>query len=249
MNKYLKPLAVLAAVAGLIAVPMSAQASNPEPTTAAAAASTVTYATLPLPPRVVGNSQVSKNAVDWLQLGAQARAHIVALENKAKAAEARAIAAENKADDALERPDAGKTEPVKVFEPKLIEFIGGPYFDPDRGFTTLGTFTLPAGTWTVNTSVVFKRIVAGDAGVRPQVGLRVGQGTASPDWGTDLGTVGGNDISKVKNKELWGTAQGRVTVTAPTTVGIYGHGFTDTEGSEGSNEISAAITVSLVRAG
>lgn len=246
MHKIIKTAAVAAAALGLIALPSAAQASNPEPT---AAASTVSYATYPLKAKSVGNGQISPNAVDWLQLGSQARAHIVALENKAKAAEARAVAAENKADDALERPDAGKTEPVKVFEPKLIEFIGGPYFDPDRGFTTLGTFTLPVGTWTVNTSVVFKRTVAGDAGVRPQVGLRIGQGTASPDWGTDLGTVGGNDISKVKNKELWGAAQGQITVTAPTTVGIYGHGFTDTEGSEGSNEISAAVKVSLVRAG
>jgi hypothetical protein len=246
MHKIIKAATVAAVALGLIALPSAAQASNSEP---AASASTVSYATYPLKARSVGNGQINFNAVDWLQLGAQARAHIVALEKKAAAAEARAVAAENKADDALARPDAGKTETLKVFDPKLIEFIGGPYFDPARGFTTLGTFTLPTGTWTVNTSVVFKRTVSGDAGVRPQVGLRVGQGTASPDWGTDLGTIGGNDISKVKNKELWGTAQGQITVTSPTTVGIYGHGFTDTEGSEGSNEISAAVKVSLVRAG
>lgn len=243
MKHLFKTAAVTLALAGLLAVPASA--SSPEPK--AAAASTVSYATYPLKTNSVGAGQLSPNSVGYLDFGSDARREWQDMKNKAADAMAKATAAENKAEDALERPDAGKTEVTKTFEPVLIKYIGGPYFDPDRGYTTIGTFTLQPGTWTVSTSVVFKRTVAGDAGVRPQVGLRVGQGTASPDWGTDLGTVGGNDISKVKNKELWGTAQGRITVTAPTTVGVYGHGFTDTEGSEGSNEIAASVQVSAVR--
>lgn len=132
---------------------------------------------------------------------------------------------------------------TKTFDPKLIQYIGGPYFDPARGFTTIGTFTLPAGTWVINTSAKFTRTVAGVEGVRPQVGLRIGQGTASPNWGTDLGTVGGEDISKAANKDLWGQAVQSITLTEETTVGVYGHGFTDTTGTEGSNEISAAVQV------
>lgn len=249
ISKYLKPLAVTAAVVGLIATPIAASASNPEPRTAA---STVEYATYPLKPNVVGNKQLSNNSVNWLKLGSQARAEIRSLQAKADSAAVKATAAENKADDALERPDLGKSELTKVFDPAVIKYIGGPYFDPDRGYTTIGTFTLPAGTWDVSTSVTFTRTVAGDAGVRPQVGLRIGQDpTATGDarWGKELGTVGGNDISKVKNKQLWGTAQGHITVTTATEVGVYGHGFTDTEGSEGSGEIAAAVTVSAVRVG
>lgn len=136
---------------------------------------------------------------------------------------------------------------TKTFDPKVIQYIGGPYFDPARGFTTIGTFTLPAGTWVVNTSVKFTRTVAGVEGVRPQVGLRIGQGTASPNWGTDLGTVGGEDISKVANKDLWGQAVQSITLTEETTVGVYGHGFTDTTGIEGSDEISAAVQVFATR--
>lgn len=235
MKNILKAAAVALALAAVVAVPASA--SSPEPQ---ASAKTVTYATLPLPTNSVGAGQLAPNSVGYLDWGSQVRGEWNTMKS-------RITAAENKADDALSRTDSGKLETEKVFQPTLIKYIGGPYFDPDRGFTTLGTFTLQPGTWTLNTSVVFKRTVAGDAGVRPQVGLRVGQGTASPDWGTDLGTVGGNDISKVKNKELWGTAQGTISVDVPTIVGIYGHGFTDTEGSEGSNEIQATVKVSAVR--
>lgn len=185
-------------------------------------------------------SAIRNNTISEDKLGSQFR-------NKVAAAAAQAQAAENKADDALERPDSGATADTVTFDPTLIKYIGGPYFDPARGFTTIGTFTLPAGTWNLDTTVTFSRTVAGDAGVRPQVGLRVGQGTASPDWGTELGTVGGNDISKVKNKQLWGSTQGSITVTSPTVVGVYGHGFTDTEGTEGSNEIAATVKIKVSR--
>lgn len=133
-----------------------------------------------------------------------------------------------------------------TFAPKVIQFIGGGYFEAGRGFTEIGTYTLPAGKWLVNTSVKFTRTVAGDPGVRPQVGLRVDQGTASPNWGTDLGTVGGEDISPVNNKDLWGQSVQSITTTEPKVIGVYGHGFTDTQGTA-DNQVSASVQVFLQR--
>lgn len=134
----------------------------------------------------------------------------------------------------------------KTFDPTTIQYIGGGYFAAGRGFTPIGSITLPAGTWVVSTSVKFTRTVAGVEGVRPQVGLRIGQSPITGAFGTDVGTVGGNDISKVLNKDLWGQSVQSITLLESTVVGVYGHGYTDTQGTA-DGEISAAVQVNAVR--
>lgn len=151
-------------------------------------------------------------------------------------------------------PDVkGDAEVSETLAPKAIEFIGGPYFDPARGFTHLGTVTLTKGTWLVNTSVKFTHTAASPAGapaIRPQVGLRIGQnGAAAGDakWGTEVGTVGGSAIGAGKNSDLWGSAVKLITVDDDTEIGVYGFGYAD-GGTEGSGEIIAAVQVVAVRA-
>ena len=139
----------------------------------------------------------------------------------------------------------GDAQVTKTLAPKTIEHLGGKYFD---GFTTLGSFTLPKGTWLVNTSVVFNRTVAGAAGSMPQVGLRIGQGSASPDWGVEAGTVGGVAISPAKGHDLFGSAVKLITVTEDTEVGVYGFGYNTDQGTAGSGEITAAVQVVAARA-
>ena len=150
--------------------------------------------------------------------------------------------------DVAAKLELGTGSVVKTIAPAAITYLGGPYFDPARGFTTLGSFTLPKGTWLVNTSAKFHRTVAGVAGSRPQVGLRIGQGTASPNWGTEVGTVGGADISPGNGHDLFGSATKVVTVAEDTTVGVYGFGYNDDTGVAGSGEIeaSAEITATLI---
>jgi hypothetical protein len=255
INRFAKPAAVLGALLAVSVVPSTATAVNTEPT---ASAKTVTYATLPLPPRVVGNGQMNFNAVDWLQLGSQARAHIVALENKAKAAETRAVAAENKAEDALSRPDYGSLITTTALAPKVIENLGGKYFGDDVNtaaddrYTVIGTFSLSKGKWLVNTSVQFTRTAAGVAGTRPQIGLRIGQDqtlTGDAKWGKSLGTVSGAEISPANGRDLFGSAVGSIELAETTTVTVYGFGYNDSQGTEGSGQIAAQVTVNPLRVG
>lgn len=139
----------------------------------------------------------------------------------------------------------GDAQLSKTFAPKEIAHLGGAYF---AGFTTIGTFTLPKGTWLVNTTVVFNRTVAGAADSMPQVGLRIGQGTASPNWGTEVGTIGGVAISPAKGHDLFGSAVKLITVSQDTEVGVYGFGYNYDQGTAGSGEITAAVQVVAARA-
>lgn len=146
----------------------------------------------------------------------------------------------------------GDAQITEKLAPRTIEFIGGPYFDPDRGFTSLGIVKLTKGTWLVNTSVKFTRTAAGVATdvVRPQVGLRIEQNPALPGdekWGKDVGTVGGVQIGNTKNVDLWGSAVSVVTVADDTEIGVYGFGYADGS-TAGSGQISAAVQVVAVRA-
>ncbi|NIK60865.1 hypothetical protein [Kribbella shirazensis] len=143
-------------------------------------------------------------------------------------------------------PDVyGKAGVTTSFAPKAIEKLGGKYFE---GFTTIGQFKLPKGTWLVNTSVTFNRTVAGAAGSMPQVGLRIGQAAPST-WGTDVGTVGGVAISPAKGHDLFGSSVKVVTVDAETTVGVYGFGYNHDQSAAGSGEITAAASVVAVKIG
>lgn len=140
----------------------------------------------------------------------------------------------------------GEAQVSKDIAPTVIKYIGGRYLDPARGATYLGTFTLPSGRWLVNATVKFNRTVEGDAGVRPMLALRVGQ--TPEDFGDDYGTVSGVDISKAKDADLFGSSIKLVTVSGSTVVKVYGFGYTDTRGTEGSGEITAAVQVVAVRA-
>lgn len=247
ISKYLKAAAVVAVAVSLVALPVSAQASNPD---AKAAAKTVTYATLPLPNNVVGAGQLSANSVGLDDMGVQVKKFI-------NDSSARSTEALNKAEDALTRPDFGTSSEPISFAPKTITNLGGKYFGDttntaDDRFTTIGSFSLPKGTWLVNTVVTFHRDTAGVVGSRPQVGLRIGQDqTLSGDekWGKPVGTVGGADISPAKGHDLFGSTVATVIASAATTVGVYGFGYNDDQGSAGSGELTASVTVTAVRVG
>jgi hypothetical protein len=136
----------------------------------------------------------------------------------------------------------GRSGVSKDFAAKPIVQIGGSF---KAGKTQLGTFTLPAGTWMINTSAFFARTAAGVAGTRPQLALRVGATTTA--FGEDYGTILGAEISPAKDRELTGATVKVVTVTATTTVGVYAFGYNDDAGSAGSGDITAAASVVAVR--
>ncbi|MFD7157986.1 hypothetical protein ACFV9C_25520 [Kribbella sp. NPDC059898] len=183
---------------------------------------TLTY---PLCARSVASAQIVDNSIISNDLSPQLRAAVNAPDKYGK---------------------AGVSAEIK---PTIIKTLGGKYFD---GFTPLGTFKLPKGTWLVNTSVTFNRAAAGVAGSMPQVGLRIGQDpNASGDakWGIDVGTVGGVAISPAKGHDLFGSTVKVVTVTGDTTVGVYGFGYNQDQGSAGSGEITAAASIVAVQVG
>jgi hypothetical protein len=136
----------------------------------------------------------------------------------------------------------GKSGVTKDFAAKPIAQIGGSF---KTGKTLLGEFTLPAGTWMINTSAFFARTTAGAAGTRPQLALRVGATTTA--FGDDYGTILGAEISPAKDRELTGATVKVVTVTATTTVGVYAFGYNDDAGSAGSGDITASASVVAVR--
>jgi hypothetical protein len=228
VHKLIKTVAVAAVALGLITLPSAAQASNPEPV---ASAKAVEYATYPLKKAVVGNGQMSKNAVDWLQLGAQARAHIVALENKAKAAEARAVAAENKADDALARPDKGTEAASKSFDQATVEKIGGPFA---ANATLVGTITLPKGTLKVDADGFWTTLAAGPNGTRPQLALR-GTGVSV--------TIFPGEASTAKDRELTGHATKKVVLTEATEVKVYAFGYNDDTSDAGAGRLAVTVDI------
>lgn len=247
-SRLTKPAAVLAALLTVSVVPSTAVAVNTEPT---ASAKTVTYATLPLPTNSVGAGQLSPNSVGWLDFGSSARSEWSSMK-------VRITNAENKADDALARPDYGSLTTTTALAPKVIENLGGKYFGDDVNsaaddrYTVIGSFSLGKGKWLVNTSVQFTRTAAGIAGTRPQIGLRIGQDqTLAGDakWGKSLGTVSGAEISPANGRDLFGSAVGSIDLTQPTTVTVYGFGYNDSQGTEGSGQITAQVTVNPLRVG
>lgn len=143
----------------------------------------------------------------------------------------------------------GKSGEKITVAPKMIEFLGGPYFDPARGFTKLGEFSLEKGTWLINTAAKFHRTATGVEGTRPQIGLRIGQGTAAPNWGVDAGTIGGAEISPGNGHDLFGSTTKVITLTETTTVGVYGFGYNSDTGTAGSGQIEASAEITPVRVG
>lgn len=138
----------------------------------------------------------------------------------------------------------GKLGVSKTFDPVAIAHIGGSF---KTGKTKVGEFTLPSGTWLINSSAFFARTAAGPAGTRPQLALRVGASDTA--FGDDYGTILGAEISPAKDRELTGSTVKVVKVTASTKVEVFAFGYNDDAGSAGSGDITAAADVVAVQVG
>lgn len=128
--------------------------------------------------------------------------------------------------------------PVDIPETAIAK-IGGPFAD---NATLLGSVDLPAGTWMVNTSVVFSRTISGATGTRPQLALRY-------SGGQNAGTLMGIEISPTAGRELTESAVETIIVTEPTQMSIYGFGYNDDQGAAGGGQITAKAKITLLRVG
>lgn len=127
---------------------------------------------------------------------------------------------------------------------KGLDQIGGSF---KTGKTKLGEITLPAGTWLINATGFFSRSVAGPAGTRPQLALRVG--ASDTEFGEDYGTALGAEISPSKDRELTISEVKVKTIASTTTIEVFAFGYNDDGGSAGSNVIAASADVAAVRIG
>ena len=149
--------------------------------------------------------------------------------------------------DVAAKLNLGQGSVVETVAPATITAMGGSFA---TGKTNVGDFTLPAGTWLVNTSAFFLRTVAGVEGTRPQLALRIGDSYEPPIvWGTDAGTVMGAEISETVNREVTGSDVKVVVLAAPAKVNVYGFGYNDDQGSAGSGQIKVSAQISAVRIG
>jgi uncharacterized protein (DUF697 family) len=136
---------------------------------------------------------------------------------------------------------------TKAFAPVVIEKIGGSY---GANATEVATFSLPAaGTYLVNTRVVFDRKDKGSEGyvepttdTMPQLSLRYGTDG-------DAGTIMGTAISKAGFTELTGSSVATVTVDAATEITVRGFGYNEDRSSFGGGQISASGQVTAVKIG
>ena len=103
----------------------------------------------------------------------------------------------------------------------------------------------------------FDRKDAGSAGYEapttdtyPQFAIRYGDSyTGTPNWGVDAGTVMGTAISPAGRVELTGSSVKVVTVTAPTTVNLYGFGYNEDQSGFGGGQIDVSAQVSATKIG
>lgn len=158
-----------------------------------------------------------------------------------------------------------KTTPAEVFgklggelkiNPTDIDTIGGKWID---GKTTLGSLTLPAGTYLVNSEVTIDRLDKTETGylvpttdTMPQFALRFDI-NVNNTFGTSAGTVMGNPISKAGYTELTGSSTKLVFLDAETTITAYGFGYNEDRSGFGSKTATDAAqfkvsgTVAAVR--
>lgn len=133
------------------------------------------------------------------------------------------------------------TGSVKLTVPTTtIANIGGPFA---ANATNVGTFTLQAGTWLVTSNAVFNRTeaaTAADPKTLPQLALR---------YPGDAGTIMGNDISTAVGRELMGATVKTVTVTAATTVTVWGFGYNDNGSNFASGKINVAAEITATKIG
>ena len=151
----------------------------------------------------------------------------------------------------LNTPDSdvfGTASEANDFASKTITDVGGSFgkFTATVRATKLGDFQLAPGTYLLNSQFRADRVVAGAPGLRPQLALRVDNGT---DWGLDFGTVMGTELSPTANRELYGSGFKVVTVTENTLVQVFGFGYNDDASAAGSGEIKMSASVVAVRVG
>jgi hypothetical protein len=145
----------------------------------------------------------------------------------------------------------GKQGGSMVIEPTAIATIGGSWL---TGKTTLKSFTLPAGTWLINSAVTFDRKDASDpdyatptTDTMPQFALRFN--TDANQFGEDAGTIMGNPVSKMGYVELTGSSTKAITLTDTTTITAYGFGYNEDRSGFGGGQITVGGTVSAVKIG
>lgn len=134
----------------------------------------------------------------------------------------------------------GKSGDKIVVPAKLVEKVGGSF---TANATSIATFQLPAGAWLLPVSARFDRVATGPAdGNRPQLAVRY-------DNGKDAGTVMGQELSGLKDRELTGADNKVVTISETTTFTVYGFGYNDDQSASGGNTFAASAEITPVRVG
>lgn len=146
-------------------------------------------------------------------------------------------------------PDVkGATTLKAVYNNKTVENVGGSWLTRK---TELGSFTLPAGTWVINTSAKFNRTEADTTDplylTRPQFAVRALPTEANP-FGLDFGTVM-NSIAPFAGADMFGSDSKRVVLTEETTFTVAVFGYQDNRGSDDSGKIKLASATIYVAAG
>lgn len=138
----------------------------------------------------------------------------------------------------------GKLAASKDCAPVVIEKFGGSF---KTGKTKVCELTLPAGTYRLDQNAFFARTIAGVAGTRPQLAARIG--ASDTEFGTDVGTIMGQEISPSKDRELAGFTSRVVVLTKATKIEWYAFGYNDDQGVAGSGQITAAANIAAYNAG
>lgn len=146
-------------------------------------------------------------------------------------------------------PDVkGSTTLKAVYNNKVVENVGGSWVTRK---TDVGSFTLPAGTWVINTSAKFTRTVADETDplyqTRPQLAVRAFATEANP-FGLDFGTVM-NSIAPFAGADMFGSDSKRVVLTGETTFTVAAFGYQDNRGSDDSGKIKLVNATIFVTAG
>jgi hypothetical protein len=144
----------------------------------------------------------------------------------------------------------GKQGGSLTIDPKVIATIGGSWV---VGKTYLGSFTLPAGTWLINSAITFDRKDANDPSylfpttdTMPQFALRYNI-TGTNIFGDDAGTLMGIPISRAGYTELTGSSTRTITLTRRTTITAYGFGYNEDRSGFGGGQITVGGQVTAVR--
>lgn len=203
--------------------------------TVANAASDCTNLMYPLCPRSVAKTQVVDGSLDGVEI-------------KDGSLEAKDISPADRAAFLKDTDVNGTSKLVAAYSGVVIEHTGGSWLTRN---TKLGSFTLPAGTYTIDTSAIFRRIKVNATDpatvTRPQLALRFN--VTSTSFGSDVGTVMGNDISPILEGDLSGSDVRRVQLSSDTTIGVYAFGYQDDRGSSDSGNIEVLRALISVQQG